>query len=225
MKKLLSAVLSLALLGLGGTALAAEDIVNTLHNLSSSAPVGNFYQTTSTASVCVFCHSPHTTTAAPKPLWNRGASAATYTMYNDTVSSTIDMTVEAQPVGVSLACLSCHDGTVAFDVLINGAGSGGFNPAGADQGWAWGANGDLIANTRVTHLGNDLTGDHPISITYDNVADTAFNAAVAGKVGTLPLYTNRVECGSCHNPHEADNATFLRVANAASVLCTTCHIK
>ena len=42
-----------------------------------------------------------------------------------------------------------------------------------------------------------------------------------------------VECGSCHDPHNdstfSDTApksvAFLRVANAASIICTTCHIK
>jgi len=38
----------------------------------------------------------------------------------------------AQPQGVSLACLSCHDGTIGIDSLINAPGSGGF--LGANKG-------------------------------------------------------------------------------------------
>jgi len=42
-----------------------------------------------------------------------------------------------------------------------------------------------------------------------------------------------VECGSCHDPHNDStfsntapkSVAFLRVANAASIICTTCHIK
>jgi predicted CXXCH cytochrome family protein len=42
-----------------------------------------------------------------------------------------------------------------------------------------------------------------------------------------------VECGSCHDPHNVENPTFLRVSNgfindntqAASGLCLTCHDK
>lgn len=43
-----------------------------------------------------------------------------------------------------------------------------------------------------------------------------------------------VECGSCHDPHEdgtfnntagSESVAFLRTTNAASVICTTCHIK
>ena len=39
-----------------------------------------------------------------------------------------------------------------------------------------------------------------------------------------------VECGSCHDPHNAGSQTtsqvaFLRTTNAASAVCTACHIK
>ena len=34
-----------------------------------------------------------------------------------------------------------------------------------------------------------------------------------------------VECGSCHDPHNYSNATFLRVANSTSNLCLSCHVK
>ncbi|MBI5196127.1 MAG: cytochrome C, partial [Nitrospirae bacterium] len=32
-------------------------------------------------------------------------------------------------------------------------------------------------------------------------------------------------CGSCHNPHDNSNGTFLRVTNSGSGLCLKCHIK
>lgn len=34
-----------------------------------------------------------------------------------------------------------------------------------------------------------------------------------------------VECGSCHDPHNYSNPTFLRVANNTSNLCLSCHVK
>lgn len=34
-----------------------------------------------------------------------------------------------------------------------------------------------------------------------------------------------VECGSCHDPHNYTNPTFLRVANNSSNLCLSCHVK
>jgi len=34
-----------------------------------------------------------------------------------------------------------------------------------------------------------------------------------------------VECGSCHDPHNYSNPTFLRIANTGSNLCLSCHKK
>lgn len=34
-----------------------------------------------------------------------------------------------------------------------------------------------------------------------------------------------VECGSCHDPHNNTNPTFLRIANTGSNLCLSCHVK
>jgi len=118
---------------------AAEDIKNTLHNLSTSniinitagAPVNIGPGTSQTAEVCVFCHTPHgANLLAPgaTPLWNRTVpnGSTVYVIYG---SPNFDGTNSGQPQGVSLACLSCHDGTIALDSLINMPGSGGFRPA------------------------------------------------------------------------------------------------
>ena len=191
-----------ALLLIAGTVNAAT-IVGSSHDLSA--------QNATTAQVCVFCHTPHKAlTGLAAPLWNRTASAAAYTMYG---SDTIDMTIQSAPEGTSLACLSCHDGTVALDSLIN-------PPPGFSAGAGTiGANGDL---------GNDLSNDHPISIVYDSTQDTGF-VATATVALALPLFTgtgaNQLECATCHNVHDPANAPFLRITNAASALCVTCHIK
>lgn len=228
MKKLFRSIPLVALFWLGQSALvhAVDNVAATKHNLSSTQPdkVNNI-STADTAFVCGFCHSPHTEAGGPAPLWNRGASAATYTMYS---SATIDMTIAGSPASISLACLTCHDGTVGFDQLINGAGSGNYAAAGADQGWAFTLNGIGVADTMpagVTNLGSTLTGDHPISVTYDPTKDTAFNSLVSVQAA-LQLFgagEDQVECASCHNPHESTNPTFLRVG--IDTLCTTCHIK
>ena len=58
------------------------------------------------------------------------------------------------------------------------------------------------------------------------------DTGTAGRQKTdLPLYNNSgntgpsVECASCHDPHSDTNATFLRISNAASAVCLTCHVK
>ncbi len=86
--------------------------------------------------VCIFCHTPHGGRSnvggveGVAPLWNRRLSnPMSYTPYNSQHFDAQDlMGTPGRPKGVSLACLSCHDGAVAFDALINSSGSGGFFP-------------------------------------------------------------------------------------------------
>jgi predicted CXXCH cytochrome family protein len=194
-------------------AASPDNVSGSKHNMSSRSGLTNYNE------VCVYCHTPHGGQTQNAPLWNRNFGTGPYQMYNSSYSSTIDMTVAASPQGVSLACLSCHDGTIGLDVVINRpnsdttkVGTGNTMPANGGQFFA--------------NLGTDLRNDHPVSITYDNVADPAFNPSGGGKVGgVLPLYLGRVECGTCHNPHNTSFSPFLRVSNSASNLCRTCHIK
>lgn len=215
-RRIRGALAALAAIGLAvvwaGPAAAQDDVATTKHNMSTRAGLTNYGE------VCVYCHTPHGGQTSNAPLWNRNFGVGPYTMYNNAYSSTIDMTVDAAPTGVSLACLSCHDGTVGLDVIINKpntdttlVGSGTTMPLNAGQ--------------RFANLGTDLRDDHPISVTYSTAADPMFNAPASGKVGTLPLYSGKVQCGTCHNPHTTLNVAFLRVSNAASALCKTCHIK
>lgn len=203
---------------LSASALAAQaatpdNVSASKHNMSSRSGLTNYNE------VCVYCHTPHGGQIQNAPLWNRNFGTGPYQMYNSSYSSTIDMQVAASPQGVSLACLSCHDGTIGLDVVINrpntdttSVGAGTTMPPNGGQFFA--------------NLGTDLRNDHPVSVAYDNVADPAFNPPSGGKVGgVLPLYLGRVECGSCHNPHNTSFAPFLRVSNSGSNLCKTCHIK
>ena len=205
-------------------AAAQAGVVGSKHDLTSATGASP-YKTTGTNEVCVFCHTPHAATASA-PLWNRNVSAAGYTMYNSSNSATMDMTAAAAPHGVSAVCLSCHDGTVAFDSLVNKPGSG----TGIPSGWTWNAAGNTmtVATSPLSSLGVDLTNDHPISVTYDAAQDPAFVTPVSGAVNGLPLFgasKNQVECSSCHNVHDNANAPFLRTSNGGSALCLKCHIK
>ena len=224
MKHLTRIFVAIMAAGLILPAMAQDDVVNTLHNLSSTAPATtNSYYVSSTNEVCVFCHTPHgANTTVGIALWNKGLTGATYTMYT---STTMDMAVAAAPASVSLACLTCHDGTVAMDNLINAPGSGGYVAAGANLAWTWTAGTEQLAAAAVTNVGTDLSNDHPIGITYNPALDTAFNTAASVTGAGLPLFGGLVECATCHNPHEATLPTFYRITNSASNMCTTCHIK
>ncbi|OGW51180.1 MAG: hypothetical protein A2Z50_01915 [Nitrospirae bacterium RBG_19FT_COMBO_42_15] len=217
-------------------------ITQSRHNLSASHPVGAAYgtvYTTATTEVCVFCHTPHGGTT-DGPLWNRAlATAGSYTPYT---STTMDTTT-GQPGGISLACLSCHDGTIALDALRNAPGSGGFNATPTTQGWTFNGlgtstNNSLPEDGRITNLTQNLADDHPISIRYANyggtILDPKFNIPNGSSLtaqwfdegsptraddNEVKLYptggTFMVECASCHNPHGTTAAIGTPAANLA----------
>lgn len=142
---------------------AGAAVKGSKHDLGSG---GAAQQTTgATDEVCVFCHTPHgSNTAASAPLWNKNLNqpAGGYTRYSSLNTSTLDG--DEAPVGsVSLACLSCHDGTQAMDVLINAPGQDGYNALGAQLDLT---NVNTMTGTPIPQLGTDLQNDHPISIQY-----------------------------------------------------------
>lgn len=161
----MSLMVSLALCAAVSTASAG--VASTKHNLGSNGTGVNKFS--GTAEICVFCHTPHgAATSAVVPLWNRTmADPATYTTYNSLGTSSLDGATA--PVGsVSLACLSCHDGVQAMNVMINAPGSGtGGNAAFIAGTWS-GANqtGGKIGATLITNIGQDLKNDHPIGVQY-----------------------------------------------------------
>lgn len=253
MKKVWVFILAFALLSfmvVASTAWAAG-IASTKHNLSSSgtATIHLDSSTGETDQICVFCHTPHgADTGIEAPLWNRAQSSAPYTPYASPTLDSGTLGVAPAPTGASLACLSCHDGTIAFDALRNLPGSGGFNDPATPAGWTF-VGGINQMPTGITNLGPDLTNDHPISIVYlaaDSPSSTSgtndHTTGFKDPPGTITttgdtyfangikLTKGLVQCTSCHDPHRSDNPTFLRIdnsgaGNAGSAVCLTCHKK
>lgn len=167
---------------LAGFSVQAQ-VVGSQHDLT----VGGNAQgsTANTDEVCVFCHTPHgSDTSAPVPLWNKVLGApGSYTQYSTLATPSFDS--QEAPVGsVSLACLSCHDGTQAMDVVINGPGSGNYNPAGSEID-PIGIG--VMTGLPIPVLGTDLTNDHPISMQYGgggvNVTTHPADGTFAGTLG------------------------------------------
>ncbi len=110
---------------------------------------------TDNGEICVYCHTPHGgRTDIEAPLWNKPATGTSYTTYD---STTMDGDVLA--VGsVSIACLTCHDGSQAMDAVINapgsGLGTGDLGPLG------------VMPPFVAAMLGSDLRNDHPIGVQY-----------------------------------------------------------
>lgn len=218
----------------GLTAISASaTIVGSRHDLRSYLTLGTG------AEICVVCHTPHDadgntgtgTTVTEAPLWNHEISAdtVTYAMYSSNGSGTIDGIEDTRPTGASRLCLSCHDGTVGIDNYGGGANTGAVLPPDSPY-----------------FVGTDLTGQHPISITYDNAADpglhptdraitiggytngTVANPTRNGTIDSLMLQNGKVQCSSCHDVHNtfvATSVAMLRIDMAGSALCLTCHNK
>ncbi len=169
-----------AVIALGALSInvANAGISVTKHNLGSTGTGTNTF--TGTQAICVFCHTPHgADTSASVPLWNRVlSSASSYTTYDSLGTTTLDGAVA--PVGsVSIACLSCHDGTQAMNVMINAptsAAGAGYNPAGSTLAGTWnGPAGSSLgaqpgslnyATASIVNIGTDLSNDHPVGIQY-----------------------------------------------------------
>lgn len=212
------------------------------------------------------------------------ATAATYRLYtsSSSLSSTVKNSA-ITATSESMLCLSCHDGKTAVNVLHNSRarqttdGNGdavidlniGFDPEGPQaMGDLWvgatssnpsnlGAVRDVngkIATSSDAFNGTNLTDDHPIGFSYQNVLgepgkSSTLHALADAKANGLRFFgpnRDRVECSSCHNPHVyygyglnaagrvalpgatqpyKDRAPFLVRDNNGSALCLGCHIK
>jgi hypothetical protein len=229
---------------------ASAGIADTKHNLGSGAGPAGRNQTSDTAEICVFCHTPHGADVnAPAPLWNKRlgtpgtpAGGGTYTTYASLQTPSLDGSVAA--VGsISMACLSCHDGTQAMDNIINAPGSGGVLADGGGNGgraYTWtgatvNAAGALSSGAAL--LGTDLSNDHPIGIQYCGGGLTGSGATVTGTCTdgdftapqTQSINSNQVfwvDTGGA-GKQRTDLPLYVRpgetVATGPLVECASCH--
>lgn len=173
-------------------------ISNTRHNLTQSyladrAGIMNIARS-DYGEVCVYCHTPHgANRLINTPLWNRTINQSEYTIYDK--PRTLNQPI-GQPGPNSLTCLTCHDGTIAIDSIINMPGSGNYSAAqegamnevfldswtgaGIGNHWVLGTgtaggactfchniNQDFGApDYTVFTIGTDLRNDHPVGILY-----------------------------------------------------------
>jgi predicted CXXCH cytochrome family protein len=238
MKKILAATAVLSLFAT--SAFAIGHIRNTKHDLSAS---GGQTVHSSTTQICAFCHTPHNPRVA-RPLWNRGdvtgMGLPAFKFYTSNQMSDAGVHANLDPSSISAMCMSCHAETYTNANVTAGGPINNLTQ-----------NTDIytINNTvtgkmgQHTALGTDLTKSHPFGFSYTDAqvqrgagningratTGTPLYAATNGQVGSgataLPLYgaTQRIECSSCHKTHDDSLGAFLRVDNANSALCRTCH--
>ena len=220
MKKI-AIILGIALLVAGSA--SAQTVVGSKHDMSV-IPGGGGAAAPFNGQVCVYCHTPHG--AQPNAaLWNRNLPAAGSFTGIEGAMTYIN-------AGASASCLSCHDGTVGVDNVINVGGAAGQ--------WADGTAGTRftadwrMATSNPAYLGTDLSNDHPIGYDYPvalGSTSSRFKSPVTNRPGVLgllvgatttklPIYAHgteySVECSSCHTPHSNANGYFLRAANTGS---------
>lgn len=226
-------------------------IRSTRHNLGTGAPAGN-NTFSGTDEVCVFCHTPHAaaTGAGNPPLWNKNLPVGPYTIYSSTTMdaglATDGVSGSASVGSVSIACLSCHDGTAAMNSVINAPGSGLTNAAFSAGAWTAGtgptpvntANGRM--GTGVANLTTDLSNDHPIGIQYcgggingasgaGTCTDSDFVAPTSTLIGSTRVFW--VETGGNTTRNKTDMVLYNRDFGAGatpagvgpSVECASCH--
>jgi predicted CXXCH cytochrome family protein len=161
---------------------------------------------------CPLCHLVKENGARVNPEWDPQQESGFFAAYTD---ASAPSQRPWRPQGVSLVCLSCHDGMIGPDrVVASGVGPLAWNAVRPD-------------------VGTIFSSDHPISVSYgwtdERPRITSLNASHDGRAGSaLPLFGDRraeVECASCHNAHYETFDAFLRLAAAQGRLCTTCHRK
>jgi predicted CXXCH cytochrome family protein len=223
----------------------AQNIATSPHNLNlaTSANVA-----LPQGQICIACHTPHGAAQFPSVgevgttpgtfLWNHNTTPnKSYAMYGGASDSLLD--------GTSRLCLSCHDGAIAVDAYGGGAGT-------VNIGTLTDSNGVLGGAQIAGSANNDISNSHPVGVAYPGITGTtvvngktvytgsgtggAYSSTSMNNPNNFPSGTVRlstladnvtvgVGCGTCHNPHNDSNGSFLRVNNAGSALCLTCHIK
>ena len=185
-------------------------VLGTKHDLSVS---GSGAVTSAQPDACIFCHGTHLPERggqAEAPLWNRELPIQTYSTYT---SSTYDAGAANFSEGSSKLCLSCHDGTIAPGRTL----SRGPIPTRGSLG------------PRAL-TGTDLTGDHPVGIEPvddGQLIPSLFGSPPKTAEPEVRLFAGRIECTSCHAPHEPAldpiAERFLVRSNRNGALCLACH--
>lgn len=218
----------------------AADIRSTPHNLTRQGAQVDADE------VCVFCHTPQLPAVdvarsgvAMQPAWQPSLTAShSFVMYDDI--GRLQFGDKPAVGSQSIACLSCHDANQAFSVQSAetdhpfGIPYRGFSRGRERTPDEVGAGGDL-----PSRAARDLKALDDFRQPSRGIVDnrTVWWVSASGVTpfrtrADLPLYARPVasgevpfvECSSCHDPH-ISSKLFLRVDNAGSRLCLTCHDK
>jgi len=146
-------------------------------------------------SACQPCHVPHRADQPKTPKWGGPAL-----IRSDPPAD------RGRPGALSRMCLSCHDGNTARDTF--GDEIGGLT---------------MPARSRIAADG-DLRTNHPVGVRYPIGERKYQPLSRVEQSGAIRLFDGRVECSSCHDPHNSYDQSYLLVMpNDESQLCMSCH--
>jgi hypothetical protein len=220
-------------------------IIGTAHDFSINTNYwvggvagGDFAVAHSSTNVCGECHTiHHAQSAANGPLFIHSPSAniGSFKTYDKAGSGTFPSTLGITLGSGSLACLSCHDGSVAINSQTSASGVVSY--VGTTNGTTVFINPNDIVTEGAQ--GNDLTHMHPIGVNYDAayaalpgklfLEANTFNAPGNPSVGSV-LENHQVECATCHDIHAtigaaAGKTTGIYTIASGQALCLGCHNK
>ena len=204
-------------------------IIGSPHDFGTNAWAAN--------DVCQVCHVPHASLgSANAPLWNHVLPNQHYTTYSSPTFLANGGTAP-QPDGPSLACLGCHDGTLAINQLVN-APYNGTGVTNISQGGAVLLSDPTKDNVTYGQDGVTLSHNHPISFIYDNslaIADGTLENPSTYVIGTAPVYPSTTSFTNAAILAVPAPATWSGVSlngktiaqallwNGNEMECTSCH--
>jgi hypothetical protein len=204
----------------GQTVIPKSAIVDSAHDMRVTFNAPSY-------SLCNFCHVVHKTASvlatypnAPGALlWNHMLSnVSSYGVYSSASFDALgtDIADLGNQQTVSNLCLSCHDGTVAINSFYEPIRGVTTSPT------------FMPGDTRI----NDLTRTHPVNFTYNAALANAahirvpVSASSVDAAGDVPLFAGKMQCATCHDPHNGTSAIFERPfpEQASGTFCTYCHL-
>lgn len=152
---------------------------------------------------CVFCHAPNSQSPSPGA-WNEDQPDHLFDYPYDRPAAALP---DGKPDGSSLVCLGCHDGTIAL--------------------------GDIASRTKSARVVADAalaakSHGHPVSVSYE--PSSALDGKNMASRGDVPQHVRldhngKVQCTTCHDPHDGTNPNFLVMEDGNTALCVSCHRK
>jgi len=177
------------------------DLEDSRHDLAIVFSAG--YEGEANDAQCIFCHPPRSHTLKIG-LWNE---VETENLFDYPYSRQTEDAPVGKPDGSSLVCLGCHDGTIALGDVLSRTQS--------------------ISNS-IGVKRTDLSDGHPVSFSYDSDLlarnDELEDPAKLTQQVRLDA-ANKIQCTSCHDPHNDTFGNFLVMDNSSTALCVTCHKK